>query len=201
MRPRLFRFQILPSARRIVPVAGYIFPFSMKDKISPPSVIGAGGLITNNGTRAFAFGGQLFVKENRYQITSAYGRGNIDYNIYGEGIAKNVKLPLEQTGNLGYAEAMRRVWWMLFVGPRFIAGDSFITIKPNDTHNFTVPPDSEFIPISSPSAHGPAGIQVLTASIRSKDRSLPSRPISSLKVSAANTHINRIKPSSTNTGA
>ncbi len=125
----------------IVPVAGYIFPFSMKDKISPPSVIGAGGLITNNGTRAFAFGGQLFVKENRYQITSAYGRGNIDYNIYGEGIAKNVKLPLEQTGNLGYAEAMRRVWWMLFVGPRFIAGDSFITIKPNDTHNFTVPPD------------------------------------------------------------
>jgi len=125
----------------IVPVVGYIFPFSTKDKISPPSVLGAGGLITNNGSRAFAFGGQLFVKENRYQITAAYGRGNIDYDIYGTGIAENLKLPLVQTGNVFDAELLRRVWWMLFVGPRFIAGDSLITINQNSTPNFPLPPD------------------------------------------------------------
>jgi Omp85 superfamily domain len=121
----------------IVPVVGYIFPFSKKDKISPPSVIGAGGLITNNGSRAFVFGGQLFVKENRYQITSAYGRGNLDYNIY----IANQKLPLVQTGNLFWGEFLRRSWWKLFVGPRFIAGDSVITIKPNNTQDFPLPPD------------------------------------------------------------
>jgi hypothetical protein len=44
-------------------VLGYIFPFSMKDKISPPSVVGAAGLITNNGSRGFAVGAQLYLKE------------------------------------------------------------------------------------------------------------------------------------------
>jgi hypothetical protein len=125
----------------LVPVVGYIFPFSKNDKLSPPSVVGAGGLITNNGTRAFIFGGQLFVKENRYQIASAYGRGNINYNIYGTGIAENLQLPLQQTGNVFDAEVLRRVGWMLFVGPRFIAGDSTITIRPNNTVNFPIPPN------------------------------------------------------------
>jgi hypothetical protein len=54
----------------IVPVLGYIFPISDKDKESPPSVIGAVGLITNNGSRGFAVGSELFLKENTYQITS-----------------------------------------------------------------------------------------------------------------------------------
>jgi hypothetical protein len=35
----------------IIPVAGYIFPFQEKDKVSPPSVVGAAVLITNNGSR------------------------------------------------------------------------------------------------------------------------------------------------------
>jgi hypothetical protein len=67
----------------IIPVLGYIFPFSMKDKISPPSVVGAAGLITNNGSRGFAVGAQLYLKEDRYRITGGYVHGNIDYNIYG----------------------------------------------------------------------------------------------------------------------
>jgi Omp85 superfamily domain len=125
----------------IVPVVGYIFPFSKKDKTSPPSVIGVGGLITNNGSRAFVFGGQLFLKENRYQITSAYGRGNINYNIYGTGIAQNLQLPLKQTGNLYWGEFLRRTVWKIFVGPRFIVGDSLITIRPSNTYNFPIPPD------------------------------------------------------------
>jgi hypothetical protein len=43
----------------IVPVLGYIFPLSMKDKTSPPSVIGGAGLFTNNGSSGFAIGGDL----------------------------------------------------------------------------------------------------------------------------------------------
>jgi hypothetical protein len=92
----------------IVPVVGYIFPFSTKDKISSPSVVGGGGLITNNGSRAFVSAGQLYLKENRYRITAAYARGNLNYDAYGSGIFEEHKLPLKQTGQILFGEFLRR---------------------------------------------------------------------------------------------
>jgi hypothetical protein len=125
----------------IVPVLGYIFPFSTKDKVSPPSTVGVAGLITNNGSRGFAVGGQLFLKENTYEITSGFGRGNVDYNIYGNGIAAGLKLPLQQTGEAFLGEFLRRVGWKFFAGPRFITGRSFVTVRPNNATNFPIPPE------------------------------------------------------------
>jgi hypothetical protein len=84
----------------IIPVAGYIFPFQEKDKVSPPSVVGAAGLITNNGSRGFALGADLYMKENRYELKAAYFHGNVDDNLYGVGYENGnagLKLPLEQT--------------------------------------------------------------------------------------------------------
>ncbi len=120
---------------------GYIFPFSANDKISPPSTIGAAGLATNNGSRGFAIGGQLFLKEDRYEITSAYVHGNVDYNIYGNGIASNQTLPLVQTGEAYFGEFLRRIAWKFFAGPRFITGNSFVTVNPNNDSNFPIPPE------------------------------------------------------------
>jgi surface antigen Omp85-like protein len=125
----------------IVPVIGYIFPFSTKDKVSPPSTVGAAGLFTNNGSRGFAIGGQLFLKENTYEITSGFVHGNVDYNIYGNGVAANLKLPLVQTGEAFFGEFLRRIWWKFFVGPRFVTGRSFLTVKPNNANNFPIPPE------------------------------------------------------------
>jgi hypothetical protein len=62
----------------IVPILGYIFPFSRNDKVSPPSVVGAAGLVTNDGSRGFGVGAQLFMKEDTYEITAVYARGNLD---------------------------------------------------------------------------------------------------------------------------
>jgi len=123
----------------IVPVLGYIFPFSIKDKVSPPSTIGVAGLVTNNGSRGFAVGGQLFLKENTYEVTSGFARGNVDYNIYGNGIASGLKLPLQQTGQAFLGEVLRRVGWKFFVGPRFITGRSFVTVRPTRVSNFPIP--------------------------------------------------------------
>src|SRR5580692_7452225 len=125
----------------IVPVLGYIFPFSTKDKVSPPSTIGAAGLITDNGSRGFAIGGQLFLKQNTWEVTSGYVHGNVDYNIYGTGIAANLKLPLQQTGQAFFGEVLRRVGWKIFVGPRFITGRSFVTIVPNSGSTVPIPPE------------------------------------------------------------
>src|SRR5277367_1024188 len=125
----------------IIPVLGYIFPFSMKDKISPPSVVGAAGLITNNGSRGFAIGAQLYMKEDRYRITGGYVHGNIDYNIYGTGEASDLKLPLIQTGHAYFGGILRRVWHQFFVGPRFFVGESLITVKPTMVTGVPIPPD------------------------------------------------------------
>jgi hypothetical protein len=125
----------------IIPVLGYIFPFSMKDKISPPSVVGAAGLITNNGSRGFAVGAQLYMKEDRYRITGGYVHGNIDYNIYGTGVASDLKLPLIQTGHAYFGGILRRVWHQFFVGPRFLVGESLITLKPTSVNGVPIPPD------------------------------------------------------------
>ena len=86
---------------RVVPVLGYLFPFQEKDKISRPSVIGAAGRVTDNGTRGFGVGADLFLKQDHYELRSFYAHDNINYDLYGVGFANgnsDVKVPLKQTG-------------------------------------------------------------------------------------------------------
>jgi hypothetical protein len=128
----------------IIPVVGYIFPFSKNDKESPPSTIGALGIITNNGSRGFALGGQLFLKQNTYEVTFGYGKGNLNYSLYGIGTIaalQGLKLPLEQSGKVYFGEVLRRVGWKIFVGPRFWDGTSFVTVRPNNGNLPPIPPD------------------------------------------------------------
>jgi outer membrane protein assembly factor BamA len=125
----------------IVPIAAYIFPFSTKDKVSPPSVIGGAGLVTNNGSSGFALGAQLYFKEDTYRVTAGFVHGNIDYNIYGAGIASDLRLPLKQTGKAFFGEFLRRIGWKFFLGPRFTDGDSLIVVRPNDGSTVPLPSD------------------------------------------------------------
>ena len=125
----------------IVPVLGYIFPLSMKDKTSPPSVIGGAGLITNNGSSGFAIGGDLYLKHATYRLKAGFVHGNIDYNIYGTGVASNVKLPLQQTGEAFFAEFLRVIGWKFYLGPRFFTGHSIITLNPTKVTSVPIPPD------------------------------------------------------------
>ena len=128
----------------VIPVAGFIFPISRQDKISPPSVIGAAGLITDNGSRAFAVAGDFFLKQDTYRIATAFLRGNLNYNLYGIGaVAGNagVKLPLEQDGAVFLAEFLRRVKWKFFLGPRLLTGHSTITLRTTESTTVPIPPD------------------------------------------------------------
>jgi outer membrane protein assembly factor BamA len=106
----------------VVLVGGYIFPFSKNDKVSPPSIIGGGGLVTSNHSRGFALGGQLYFKENRYRATVAGGNGTLRYNLYGVGPGagdEGKSVPVENRGQFFYVEFLRRVGWNIFVGPRY----------------------------------------------------------------------------------
>jgi len=131
----------------IVPVAGYIFPLEEKNKNSPPSAVGAAGLVTNNGSRGFGMGADLFLKGDKYELKTFYLKGNINYDLYGVGYAngsKDLKLPLVQTGQIFLIEFMRNVGLKFFVGPRFINGSSLITINSTATSGETppLPPDA-----------------------------------------------------------
>jgi Omp85 superfamily domain len=128
----------------IIPGVGYIFPFGKDDKTSPPSTIGAAGLITNNGSSGFAIGAQLYMKENKYAVTSLYVHGNVDYNLYGIGTASgkaDLKIPLDQAGQVYFGEALRRIPWQFFIGPRFWTGNSVVTIRPSSGQTAAPPPD------------------------------------------------------------
>jgi hypothetical protein len=127
----------------IVPILGYIFPFNKNDKISPPSTVAGAGLVTNNGSRAFALGAQLFFRQNRYKVTAAYARGNLNYDLYGPGLfsSSGTKLPLQQTGQLFLGELLRRIQWDFLLGPRFFSGSSTITLSASNPSTVTVPPD------------------------------------------------------------
>jgi len=126
----------------IVPVLAYIFPISASDRISPPSQVGAVGLATDNGTRAVVLGGQIYFGQGRYRITGVYARGNLNYDLYGQGSGDSqARLSLKQTGQVVFAESLRRTWWKLFIGPRFLWGSSLITLRPTDAESIQLPPD------------------------------------------------------------
>ena len=126
----------------IVPVVAYIFPISASNKTTPASVVGAVGLVTNNGSRALALGGEIYSKQNTYRTTGVYARGNLNYSLYGLGSGDSQpKLPLKQTGQLIFGEFLRRTWWKLFLGPRFLWGSSLITLRPNNMGTVPLPPD------------------------------------------------------------
>jgi len=127
----------------VIPVVGYIFHLSDRDEKSPPSTVVAAGILTNNGTRGFALGGQVYFDENRYKVTSGYVHGNVDYDLYGPGVLTDqlTKLPLKQTGQVFLGEFLRHLWWDFFLGPRFFNGASVLTVRKTSSSSAEVPPD------------------------------------------------------------
>ncbi|MBV8141136.1 MAG: BamA/TamA family outer membrane protein [Verrucomicrobia bacterium] len=128
----------------IVPILGYITPIPASDKAVRPSVVGAGGLITDNGTRGFGIAADLYLDQARYEWESVYVHGNLDYNLYGEGFVNGNaghKLPLEQSGQLFFTKLLRDLGKDVYAGARFLTGSSFITLKPTSGELALIPPD------------------------------------------------------------
>ena len=103
-------------------ITAYVFKLNEQDKSSPPSWIGAAGAFTNNGTRALAMGGKLYLKENKYQTTFALAKGRANLDFFGIGRIPGrapVSVPLEIEGTIFFGEGMRNIGKNVFVGPRY----------------------------------------------------------------------------------
>jgi len=126
----------------IVPVLSYIFPTGTSAKATSASVVGAVGLVTDNGTRALALGGEIYLGQGAYRFTTIYCRGNLNYDLFGLGSGDSeARLPLEQTGQVVSAEFLRRAWWKILLGPRFLWGTSLITVRSGNVGTEQAPPD------------------------------------------------------------
>ena len=112
---------------------GYLFPFNKQDKISPNSVVGVGGLFTNNGSRAIAVGGRMYFKEDKYRLTVAAGGARINADVYGVGRLagdRGLYLPLTGTGSAFVVEPLFvRLGKGFYLGARFQYRD--LTMKLN----------------------------------------------------------------------
>ena len=101
--------------------------------------MGTAGLVTDNGSRVFVAFGDFFFGQNTYRITTAYMRGNLNYDLYGIGVIagrEGHKYPLEQSREVFRAEALRCVGWDFFVGLRFWSGDSIVTPRASDIDEY-----------------------------------------------------------------
>ncbi len=128
----------------VVLAGGYIFSLRKSDTVSQPSTVGAAVLITDNGTRAGGLGGEFYAKEDTYHITTIYFRGSINYDFYGIGNVSGdagKKLPLTQTGELFLGDFLYRLRWKFSVGPRFLTGNSNITLRSENESGVTPPSD------------------------------------------------------------
>lgn len=98
-----------------------LFVLNRQDRVSPPSALGVGGVFTNNGSRALAIGGRLYLKEDTYRVTAGFGGANINIDIYGVGQAagdRGTFIPLKATGKAGMGEFLYRLRKNVYLGAR-----------------------------------------------------------------------------------
>lgn len=108
-------------------LGGYIFPLRKSDTISPPSIIGGAWVGTDNGTRAWVGGTELYFDQDRYHVISGFAHGDLNYDFYGTGSVNGdagVKFGLNQTGDIFFGEVLRRTGFDIFIGPRLWFGRS-----------------------------------------------------------------------------
>lgn len=101
---------------------GYVFPLNKSDKVSPPSTVGGAGMYASSGSWALAGLIKLFLREDRYRLTLAYGRGEVNYRLFGVGNAAGgagISVPIHQGGRALFVEPLVHLKWKLFLGPRY----------------------------------------------------------------------------------
>lgn len=111
---------------------GYVFPFSSQDKTTPESIVGIGGLITNNGSHGAAVATRLYAKRDKYRFMVAGGKANINADVYGVGKLagdRGLFVPLTTNGSAFIAESLFRIRKGFYIGPRFQYRDLALAIN------------------------------------------------------------------------
>ena len=107
----------------VIGIVAYVFQLDKNDKVSPPSVIGAAGMRTNNGSRGMGVAGSFHLKEDRFRIMAAGGRFDVNVDLYGIGGAagsRGIFVPANFSGKALLGEGLVRIHPnQVYLGARF----------------------------------------------------------------------------------
>jgi len=95
---------------------GYLFHL---DPVSKASVIGGGGVKTDNGTWAGAAAASLYLAENAWQVKAGYAYFDANVNFYGIGEGSGdagVAVPINQAGSAAGVQVLRKVYGSVNLG-------------------------------------------------------------------------------------
>jgi hypothetical protein len=96
----------------LVLAPSYIFPIDETDALSPPSIIAVAGMYSNNGSKAFAAGGNAYYDEDRHRVSGGIGYYDFKYDFFGIGNEagdRELSIPLRQRG-AGIQLEYLRLW-------------------------------------------------------------------------------------------
>lgn len=127
---------ISPTIGNGIAVAGAVSVYIDKDdRKSPPSLFGGGVMFTSNGSRAYGALAEVFLKEDRFRILGAFGKGQINYDYYGIGSSSGsagLKIPLSLDAKAFILEPKVRLMERWYAGPRYVFLDSDVKLNLGD---------------------------------------------------------------------
>jgi hypothetical protein len=103
----------------LILIGGYVFRLDPRDRTSPPSTIGAGGLYSTNESKGAVVGFKGYLDEDRWRILAGLGTFDLNYRFYGIGAGSgDESVELNQKINAGVLEVLRGVGDGVFLGGR-----------------------------------------------------------------------------------
>ena len=131
-----FKFLPIPYVNydRSIGLQGGFLPMAMfnpvkSDTISPSSVAGLFGMYTTNKTwflNAFA---KLYLDEDNWRITGAWGTGNYNFQFFMDAPV-NSWIPYSTEMDIVYAQVQRRLYKRLYGGVSYVYLDFITTLEP-----------------------------------------------------------------------
>jgi outer membrane protein assembly factor BamA len=114
---------------------------------SKPSLIGAFGMVAENGSYAFGAGSNLHLLDDKLRIKAGAAYMDVKYRYYGQGSIQNdlgISVNILQEAPLYFVEGTWRVWRKLYVGAGYLAGnvESRLDISPEEESPFLPLPGS-----------------------------------------------------------
>ena len=102
-------------------ITAYIRPLSAKDRLSPPSIFGAGGMVTSSKSWAAGYGQKLFLKGDRFRILGAFGlaRLNYDFSVTSDRTETTHEIPIHQKGYGFVAGGQVRTYKRWYIGMQY----------------------------------------------------------------------------------
>lgn len=118
----------------LVGAAAWIFRLDPSDSVSPPSILGAGALWMDGGSRGGGLGGKLYLREDRlrFMAGAVYADLRYDLGVQTGSSTAMLALPLSQEAYGGLAHAQLRVGQHLYLGMRAQFGQLATSLRSAD---------------------------------------------------------------------